>query len=613
MINYTIFTKRLWEVFSQPVPPKRESDVTCHFWATVRTSTDSAKNGQIKKQEMNHTDEQKKVYSFVQFDSNHGIIDAVAGSGKTTTIVESASYLDKSKRVLFCAFNNSIQKEIASRFFKKGLSGIQVKTMHSLGLDLLRSNSTREYKLEATKYDKLIEQFLKQDQDTGLLENLCILNAVPFHPQNKTEEYQLKNFFGSVKFILTDTCTKTRLTLTKFEIDEFKKMMVHYNILNEKKAASKAFDEEVKIYFQLAQLIVNKGNYMAEKVNLIDFADMLYQPVLNKLTPIHKFDLLFVDECQDLSKSQLAIALKYVKKDGRVLAVGDPSQSIYGFTGADIESFNRIKSKLPNIVTLALSKCFRCPSSVVELAQSFRSDITSFEPKEGTIQKIEFNQVIDFAKPTNLIISRTKAPLQVLMFKMIEKGIAIEVHEDEVKEFINDLRFLFSQDELNATAVYSNGNDFFEKVKERNVSFIEKKSFRFKDKDEKEKFVAEETNLIDAKIEFIQQQLSIHTETKTINGLLKKIEVLISGGDNSIKLSTIHRAKGLENDTVFILDYDTLPLYRDGQKGWEKIQENNLKYVALTRTRKNLFLVNSEPIGEVGNDISLFDTIDDIW
>lgn len=56
-----------------------------------------------------------------------------------------------------------------------------------------------------------------------------------------------------------------------------------------------------------------------------------------------------------------------------------------------------------------------------------------------------------------------------------------------------------------------------------------------------------------------------------------------------------------------------MPLYRDGQKGWEKIQENNLKYVALTRTRKNLFLVNSEPIGEVGNDISLFDTIDDIW
>jgi DNA helicase-2/ATP-dependent DNA helicase PcrA len=562
---------------------------------------------------MTHTDEQKKVYNFVQFDSNHGIIDAVAGSGKTTTIVESASYLDTSKRVLFCAFNNSIQKEIASRFFKKGLSGIQVKTMHSLGFDLLKSNSTKEYKLESTKYEKIIEQYLKQEQDTGLLENLCDLNAVPFHPQNKTEQYQFKNFNSSVKFILYDTCTKIRLTLTKFEIDEFKKMMIHYNILNDKKVATKTFDEEVKIYFQLTQLIVNKGNYMAEKANLIDFADMLYLPVLNKLTPIHKFDLLFVDECQDLSKSQFAIALKYVKKDGRVLAVGDPHQSIYGFTGADIDSFNRFKVKLNNVVTLTLSKCFRCPTSVVELAQSFRSDISSFEQKEGTIQKIEFNQVIELAKPNNLIISRTKAPLQVLMFKMIEKGIEIEVHEDEVKEFVNDLRFLFSQDELNETSVYSNGNDFFEKVKERNVSFVEKKSFRFKDKEEKDEFVQEETKLIEAKIDFIQKQLSIHNETKTINGLLKKIEVLISGGDNAIKLSTIHRAKGLENDSVFILDYDTLPLYRDGQKDWEKVQEKNLKYVALTRTKKNLYLVNSEPMVEMGDNISLFDTIDDIW
>jgi DNA helicase II / ATP-dependent DNA helicase PcrA len=390
--------------------------------------------------------------------------------------------------------------------------------------------------------------------------------------------------------------------------------MIHYNILNEKKVTSKNFDNEVKLYFDLTKIIVQRGNELAEKAHLIDYADMLYLPVLNKLTPIHKFDLLFVDECQDLSKSQLAIALKYVKKDGRVLAVGDPYQSIYGFTGADIESFNRIKDKLPNIVTLSLSKCFRCPSSIIELAQHFRSDISHFQQKEGTIQKIEFNQVIEFAKPSNLIISRTKAPLQELMFKMLENNITIEVHEDEVKEFINDLRFIFSQDELNETSIYSRGNDFFDKVKERNISFIEKKSFRYKDKDEKEAFINEETKLIEAKVEFIQKQLSIHTNSETINGLLRKIKLLISGGVDAIKFSTIHRAKGLENETVFILDYDTLPLYRDGQKDWEKVQENNLKYVALTRAQKNLFLVSSEPIIEIGeDDISLFDTIDDLW
>jgi hypothetical protein len=72
---------------------------------------------------MTHTDEQNKIFNFVQYDSNHGIIDAVAGSGKTTTIVESVGFIDPSKRVLFCAFNNSIAKEIASRFFHKGMNG----------------------------------------------------------------------------------------------------------------------------------------------------------------------------------------------------------------------------------------------------------------------------------------------------------------------------------------------------------------------------------------------------------------------------------------------------------------------------------------------------------
>ena len=98
-----------------------------------------------------------------------------------------------------------------------------------------------------------------------------------------------------------------------------------------------------------------------------------------------------------------------------------------------------------------------------------------------------------------------------------------------------------------------------------------------------------------------------------MTGLFKKIETIISGGTGAIKLSTIHRAKGLENDTVFILDYDRLPLYKDGQKDWEKVQENNLKYVGLTRTRNKLFLVNSEQEVKKDNDLSLFDTIDDLW
>jgi superfamily I DNA/RNA helicase len=93
--------------------------------------------------------------------------------------------------------------------------------------------------------------------------------------------------------------------------------------------------------------------------------------------------------------------------------------------------------------------------------------------------------------------------------------------------------------------------------------------------------------------------------------VISQIEKLITGSKDAVKLSTIHRAKGLENETVFILDYNKLPLKKDDQKDWELTQERNLKYVGLTRTKKNLYLVNA--IKEEGDTEkeSLFDTLGD--
>ncbi len=561
---------------------------------------------------MEYTDEQLKIFNFVKYESNHGIIDAVAGSGKTTTIIDSASLIDSSKKILFCAFNNSIAKEISNRFLQKGMAAVQVKTMHALGLEILKTNFAGTFRLENDKYSKLIDQFLEQETSEEILRRLCEINDIPIDSQNKIDQYQLKAFRSVVKATALDASTKLRLTLTRFELEAFSNLVKHYNVFNERKLGSKFVDEEINLYFLIAKEIISKGNDLAKRTFLIDFADMLYLPFEWNLTPLSRFDLLFIDECQDLSKSQLAVALKYVKKEGRILSVGDPHQSIYGFTGADIESFNQIRS-LPNTVTLSLSKCFRCPDNVIELAQHFRNDIFPFSSKEGFINKIQYDEVIQHVKPGNLIISRTKAPLQVLIFKMIDKSIVIEVHEDEVKDFMNELRFLFSKEELSTSSIYRDGNDFFEKIVDRNVYFAEKKSQKIRSKQEKENFLIEERHLIEAKIDFIKKQLSINPGIQNINALLKRIEQLFSGGKDAVKLSTIHRAKGLENETVFILDFDVLPLYRDGQKDWERTQERNLKYVALTRTKKHLFLVNSEPLFEIDDGISLFDTLGDLW
>ena len=65
---------------------------------------------------MKFTTEQKRIFQFVSQESGHGIIDAVAGAGKTTTIMECARFVKNKHSILFCAFNNSISKEIARKF-----------------------------------------------------------------------------------------------------------------------------------------------------------------------------------------------------------------------------------------------------------------------------------------------------------------------------------------------------------------------------------------------------------------------------------------------------------------------------------------------------------------
>ena len=432
-------------------------------------------------------------------------------------------------------------------------------------------------------------------------------------PENSFEKSQLNNYFNSFKNKLLDSVDKFRLTLEKNDFSKFKEMVIHFNIIDPSKTNEKILDKVIDILFKGTEQLLEEGNKIAKSHNYIDLTDMLYLPKVFELYPIKKYDLLFVDECQDLSKAQLAVALKYVKKSGRVIAVGDPCQSIYGFTGADIESFSRFESLLKNHNKLTLSFCFRCPNNVIEYAQNFREDIKPFKDKDGLIEKIEFDQVIKTAKDGDLVISRTKAPLTTLLFSLLENNRKVNIHQDDVKDLFNELRFLFSKQELNTRNVFKNGYDFFEKVKERNIYFVEKKANKMANNSSKEDFIKEETEYIERRIGFLQRQSSIHLDVSTMNELVKRIEGLITESEDAIKLSTIHKAKGLENKRVFILDYDKLPMKKDNHKPWETVQENNLKYVALTRAEESLFLVNAIKEDIETDEGNLFDELDDIW
>jgi Superfamily I DNA and RNA helicases len=559
------------------------------------------------------TEEQEQIFDFVEKQNGHGIIDAVAGAGKTTTIMECARFVQDKRKILFCAFNNSIAREIAKKFYKLGLNEVTVKTIHALGRQILQDNNSTglPIKLEESKYKELLKDNEIIEKIKPHYEKILKINGFEIDEFDDKKNFAANNLVNGINSRLIDINQKFRATLTAEELEKFESLTIHFGIFNDIEVGKKDFRQEIIEYFEAHKIILEAGNELSKRTMIIDYTDMLYLPIKWNLHPANKYEFLFIDECQDLSKSQFAIAAKYGKKSGRILAVGDPRQSIYGFTGADIDSFNRVK-EYTKATELPLTTCFRCPQKIIELAKTIREDIVGNKKDEGIIKTIQFDEVIAFAKPGDLIISRLRALITVLVFSFIDKNIKVQIHEDEVKEIINELKNIFKQDELNV--VIATLPDDFQRLRTNVINrwdyIIQKNAERITDSTERNLYITREKEYLETKINFIHKKYEQwKDDCDTLNDILKRIKEFITATDNPIKLSTIHRAKGLENNRVFILNYDELPYLRTQQKEWEKIQELNLKYVAVTRTLQELYLIESKNIEIIEDEESLFDNL----
>ena len=562
---------------------------------------------------MTFTDEQLSIFQFVKEEKGHGIINAVAGAGKTTTIMHCASFVEDRSKILFCAFNTSIASEISKRFHAMGFHEVVVKTIHALGRQILLDNNStgKLIHLEENKYWHLLKTAAVQRKLQPHFNRILKLHRLDAAGLDERKEFAAKKLIDRVHLRLIDICQKFRATLTREELDDFERMVIHFSIFDNTEIARKHFSSEVKEYFSCLQVLLAEGNGLAARSMTIDYTDMLYLPYKWKLQPDRKYDFLFIDECQDLSAAQFAIATKYGRKDGRILAVGDPVQSIYGFTGADIDSFNRIRD-FTRATQLSLTTCFRCPAGVVELAREIRTDMTGTKEDKGIVQTIQFDDVVSMARPGDLIISRLRAPIVLLVFSFIDKGIRVRIHEDEVKEIISEIRMIFKQEELNLAISAQPGGfaGLKKEVLRRWNWIIEKNAERISNSIERSLYVKTEKKYLERKMEFLHKKYELwKDDCASIIDMLKRIKAFISARGNAVRLSTIHRAKGLENDRVFILNYDELPYTRLQQKDWEKAQELNLKYVAITRALKELYLIESKKIEQVEEQESLFDNL----
>jgi len=462
---------------------------------------------------------QKDIFRDIAKATDHTVVIARAGSGKTSTIIEGFKYLPRGKKTLMVAFNKSITKELKER----APSYVDVMTLHSLGLRAIKQ-SFGNVVIESDKCNTLVQSIIGDDQDLWEL-NQSICKCVSL-----------------CKGFLFDTPKNIEELIDRFGIETL-------NLPRDK-----FIDHVIKA---LALCKANK--------NVIDFDDMIWFPFVYRLN-IGKFDVVFVDEAQDLNAAQIAMVMSAIKPDGRIIAVGDPAQSIYQFRGADSEAIpnfiNKLKAK-----TLPLSVTYRCPKKVVKLAQDIVPDIEAHDQAEdGLVADLDAGDLLKKVKPGDFVLSRTNAPLVKYCLALLKAGIPANIQGRDIG--VNLLYFIKKSKAKTIVEFTKYVNEWRDQEVKRLMS--EKK----------------DTTICIDKAECL---LNLCESTLTIKDLKETIETLFNDTDDSAKVmfSTTHKAKGLERDRVFVLA-DT---YRSRTRGGG--EESNLWYVAITRAKKELYLVKN--------------------
>lgn len=478
---------------------------------------------------------QKDLFAAVEEQTGHLMVNAVAGSGKTFSLLESMKRVKGNS--MFVAFNKAIADELASRV----PSHVTASTLHSFGLKTIIKNQgfTRVN-------DKKLSIIMAKYPATSFLEGMTAIDKRDVFVKRE----MISKLIGIWKSSLIDYKND----------EECSKAASYYNI---------NYDPSI---LGIARSIMDKS---VNETRYVDFDDMIYFPVAKKMKCL-TFDNVFVDECQDLNRTQIELVLMMVKKpNGRIIAVGDPKQSIYGFRGADIEAMPRIKEVL-KAKELPLSVCYRCPKSHIELAKEIVDYIECApDAKEGTVESIDsIDFMVSIDKYDNpLVLCRTNAPLISQAIKCIKMGKKAHVRGTDIGEYIKGIIIGFN---VKTISEYMNKIDEWENAQ---LEYAHKRQAS--------------SAVKETIIDYADVMRVLGEQSTDPFAVVKFIDEIFSNTKSGTIFSSVHKAKGLENNTVYIIKPDLLPLVRKDQKDWELEQEMNLKYVALTRSKDTLIFVNN--------------------
>jgi superfamily I DNA/RNA helicase len=304
------------------------------------------------------------------------------------------------------------------------------------------------------------------------------------------------------------------------------------------------------------------------------------------LTARYRKDYVFLDEAQDTSRARRALVKKFLKPNGKLVIVGDDRQAIYGFAGASPDALDELVQEMSAEV-LPLTMTWRCPRSVVELAQEFVPDIEAADTaQEGTISHT--SALPEGLRPTDSILCRNTAPLVAQAYRLIREGVACKVEGRDIgaglvkmvdrwKHISKISPFL---DQLNQWEHY-----------ERERAIAKGDSQRLADVEDRCETMRVVCDAVAAR------------GGTTLDYVKKFITELFADnvkGMGMLTLATMHRAKGREWQRVILLDYDRLCPSPYARKEWQLRQEHNLMYVGITRSMSELMFCDRPRQSEAG-------------
>lgn len=482
------------------------------------------------------SEEQSAFLSALSDSGDNLILRARAGTGKTSTLCMAVQHLN---------------------------GNADASTIHSLGLRIWRQACKGRVEVAEDKTYQLMDSYL--DANRGRDELV-----------RKLGRGWMKGVVSIAKLNGVGVFSHRPMA-----VDTLYDLIDEYGLETAADVTGQQFDWGVDFALQLYKKGLDYDN------EIIDYDDMLLAPLIHNV-PFNlwpQYDYVMVDEMQDLSAVRTELVLR-VLGDGRFVGVGDERQAIYAFSGSMSDAMAYVQAKT-SAQYHPLTVTYRCPRKVVALANQWVPDLRAHQSNgEGEVSSVGYdNWDVKKLLPGDAVLCRNNKPLLQLTFKMLKHGMGVHIEGRDIASDVNGVMGKWPQ-LANCSALIDKVTEHFAK---KAADLVKKKK---PDKAEMQLEKGEVINTLlrgcidrgqvrvdDAK-QFVR---TLFTDTKP--GYKHATPILCSA----------HKSKGKEWENVYLLGRDEyMPspyALRSGIPEFVK-QEENLQYVAVTRTMKRLVEVN---------------------